>query len=162
MSVGLGAAETFSEAYLKSQLAAGDTIPNKGTAFLSVRDADKAEIAPIARDLIEIGFELIATRGTGKHLQEQGIEVRLVNKVAEGRPHIVDALKNDEVDLIVNTTEGKQAIADSYEIRRTALQHKVYNATTMAGARACIEAVRHGEDFAVHRLQDLHKRTPAA
>ena len=104
---------------------------------------------------------MIATRGTGKNLQEQGIEVTLVNKVAEGRPHIVDALKNDEVDLIVNTTEGKQAIADSYEIRRTALQHKVYNATTMAGARACIEAIGHGEEFAVHRLQDLHKLTAA-
>lgn len=153
----MGAANTFSEAYLKSQLAAGDTIPSKGTAFLSVRDVDKEEIAPVARDLLEIGFELIATRGTAKYLEEQGIEVTMVNKVAEGRPHIVDALKNDEVDLIVNTTEGKQAIADSYEIRRTALQHKVYNATTMAGARACIEAVRHGEEITVHRLQDLHK-----
>lgn len=154
----MGAAETFSEAYLKSQLAAGDIIPTKGTAFLSVRDADKAEIAPIARDLIEIGFELIATRGTGKVIKDAGIEVRIVNKVAEGRPHIVDALKNEEVDLIVNTTEGKQAIIDSYAIRRTALQNKVYNATTMAGARACIEAVRHGEHYDVHRLQDLHKR----
>jgi carbamoyl-phosphate synthase large subunit len=154
----MGAAETFSEAYLKSQLAAGDIIPNKGTAFLSVRDADKGEVAPIARDLVEIGFELIATRGTGKVIKDAGIEVRIVNKVAEGRPHIVDALKNEEVDLIVNTTEGKQAIVDSYAIRRTALQNKVYNATTMAGARACIEAVRHGEHYDVHRLQDLHKR----
>ena len=153
----MGAADTFSEAYLKSQLAAGDVIPSKGTAFLSVRDADKEGIGPIARDLIEIGFELIATRGTAKYLQDQGIEVVSVNKVAEGRPHIVDALKNDEVDLIVNTTEGKQAIADSYEIRRTALQHKVYNATTIAGARACVESIRHGEEFAVHRLQDLHQ-----
>lgn len=153
----MGAANTFSEAYLKSQLAAGDVIPNKGTAFLSVRDADKEGIGPIARNLIEIGFELIATRGTAKHLQDQGIEVSKINKVAEGRPHIVDALKNDEVDLIVNTTEGKQAIADSFEIRRTALQHKVYNATTIAGARACVESIRHGEEFAVHRLQDLHQ-----
>jgi len=153
----MGAATTFSEAYLKSQIAAGDIIPRSGTAFLSVRDVDKEEIAPVARDLIEIGFELIATRGTGNVLKDAGIEVRIVNKVAEGRPHIVDALKNDEVDLIVNTTEGKQAILDSYAIRRTALQHKVYNATTMAGARACIEAVRHGDHYEVHRLQDLHK-----
>lgn len=152
----MGVASTFSEAYLKSQIAAGDILPSSGTAFLSVRDVDKEEIVPIARDLIEIGFELIATRGTGNVLKDAGIEVRLVNKVAEGRPHIVDALKNDEVDLIVNTTEGKQAISDSYAIRRTALQHKVYNATTMAGARACIEAVRHGEHYEVHRLQDLH------
>ena len=157
----MGAATTFSEAYLKSQIAAGDVIPNKGCVFLSVRDVDKPEIVPIARDLIEIGFELIATRGTGKVLQENGIEVRIINKVAEGRPHIVDALKNDEVDMIVNTTEGKQAISDSYAIRRTALQHKVYNATTMAGARACIEAVRHGENYDVHRLQDLHQKTAA-
>ena len=157
----MGAATTFSEAYLKSQIAAGDVIPGKGTAFLSVRDADKEEIASIARDLIEIGFELIATRGTGKVLKDAGIVVKVVNKVAEGRPHIVDALKNDEVDLIVNTTEGKQAIADSYAIRRTALQHKVYNATTIAGARACIEAVRHGEHYDVHRLQDLHKQIVA-
>ncbi|MFT7140618.1 MAG: carbamoyl-phosphate synthase large subunit, partial [Sulfitobacter sp.] len=153
----MGVASTFSEAYLKSQIAAGDIIPNSGTAFLSVRDVDKQEVVPIARDLIEIGFELIATQGTGQVLKDAGIEVRIVNKVAEGRPHIVDALKNDEVDLIVNTTEGKQAILDSYAIRRTALQHKVYNATTMAGARACIEAVRHGEHYEVHRLQDLHK-----
>lgn len=152
----MGVASTFSEAYLKSQIAAGDIIPSSGTAFLSVRDVDKEEIVPIARDLIEIGFELIATRGTGNVLKDAGIKVRVVNKVAEGRPHIVDALKNDEVDLIVNTTEGKQAISDSYAIRRTALQHKVYNATTMAGARACIEAVRHGEHYEVHRLQDLH------
>lgn len=157
----MGAATTFSEAYLKAQLAAGDVIPSKGCVFLSVRDVDKPEVVPIARDLLEIGYELIATRGTGKVLQDHGIEVRIINKVAEGRPHIVDALKNDEVDMIVNTTEGKQAISDSYAIRRTALQHKVYNATTMAGARACIEAVRHGENYEVHRLQDLHKQLAA-
>ena len=158
----MGVAETFSEAYGKSQLAAGDLIPSKGTAFLSVRDVDKPELVDVARDLLDIGFDLIATRGTGSVLKEHGIEVKIVNKVAEGRPHIVDVLKNDEVDLIVNTTEGKLAIADSFQIRRTALQHKVYNATTMAGARACVEAVRHGENFSVHRIQDLHLRTAKA
>jgi carbamoyl-phosphate synthase large subunit len=86
------------------------------------------------------------------------VHVDIVNKVQEGRPHVVDMLKNSEVNFIVNTTEGKQAIADSYAIRRTALQQKVYNATTMAGARACIDAVRHGNQISVHRLQDLHKR----
>ncbi|MBD3648241.1 MAG: hypothetical protein HUJ31_12500, partial [Pseudomonadales bacterium] len=91
-------------------------------------------------------------------IKEAGSEVDVINKVIEGRPHIVDMLKNREVDFIVNTTEGKQAIADSFMIRRTALQQKVFYTTTMAGARACIAALRHGEDFSVHRLQDLHKR----
>jgi carbamoyl-phosphate synthase large subunit len=95
-------------------------------------------------------------------LIEAGIDIKIINKVAEGQPHVVDALKNDEIDLIVNTTEGKQAIRDSSIIRRTALQHKVYNATTMAGARACVEAVRHGDSYTVHRLQDLHQRLLAS
>ena len=155
----MGVADTFSEAYRKSQLAAGDLLPDGGTAFLSVREIDKNELIQVARDLIEIGFSLAATRGTARALKAEGIKVEMVNKVAEGRPHIVDMLKNQEVDLIVNTTEGKQAIRDSYTIRRTALQFKVYNATTMAGARACVEAVRHGDNFTVHRLQDLHSNT---
>ncbi len=157
----MGVADTFSEAYRKSQVAAGDILPDGGTAFLSVRDVDKEELVQVARDLIEIGFSLVATRGTAKSLKTEGIEVEVINKVLEGQPHIVDKLKNREVDLIVNTTEGKQAIRDSYTIRRTALQNKVYNATTMAGARACVEAVRHGENYSAHRLQDLHRRVMA-
>lgn len=157
----MGVADTFSEAYRKSQVAAGDILPDGGTAFLSVRDVDKEELVQVARDLIEIGFSLVATRGTAKSLKTEGIEVEVINKVLEGQPHIVDKLKNREVDLIINTTEGKQAIRDSYTIRRTALQNKVYNATTMAGARACVEAVRHGENYSAHRLQDLHRRVMA-
>lgn len=154
----MGVAETFGEAYRKAQLAAGELIPAAGRAFLSVRDADKPELVQVATDLLAIGFTLVATRGTAVVLREAGLHVDIVNKVQEGRPHVVDMLKNHEVNFIVNTTEGKQAIADSYAIRRTALQHKVYNATTMAGARACIDAVRHGDQLSVHRLQDLHKR----
>jgi carbamoyl-phosphate synthase large subunit len=154
----MGVAETFSEAYRKSQTGSGERIPAVGRAFLSVRDVDKVEVVGVATELLEIGFTLVATRGTAKVLKDAGLHVDIVNKVQEGRPHVVDMIKNHEVNLIVNTTEGKQAIIDSYAIRRTALQHKVYNSTTMAGARACIDAVRHGDEISVYRLQDLHKR----
>jgi carbamoyl-phosphate synthase large subunit len=154
----MGVAETFSEAYRKSQTGSGERIPAVGRAFLSVRDVDKVEVVGVATELLEIGFTLVATRGTAKVLKDAGLDVDIVNKVQEGRPHVVDMVKNREVNLIVNTTEGKQAIIDSYAIRRTALQHKVYNSTTMAGARACIDAVRHGDEISVYRLQDLHKR----
>jgi carbamoyl-phosphate synthase large subunit len=155
----MGVAETFSEAYSKSQIAAGDHLPTSGRAFLSVRDTDKPGLVQVAAGLIEFGFTLVATRGTAKFLKESGIKVDVVNKYQEGRPHVVDMLKNDEISFIVNTTEGKNAIDDSSAIRRIALQRKVYNATTLAGANACIDALGHGEKFSVHRLQDLHART---
>ena len=154
----MGVGRSFGEAYGKAELAAGDSIPARGTVFLSVRDADKPAIPGLARDLLALGFNLVATRGTAKALSDQGIEVQVVNKVAEGRPHIVDMLKNREVDFIVNTTEGKQAIADSFEIRRTALQQRVYNTTTMAGGRACVQALRHKDGYLAQRLQTLHQR----
>ena len=112
----------------------------------------------IAKGLVELGFALVATQGSAKIISEAGMEVQLVNKVQEGRPHIVDMLKNHDVDFIVNTTEGKQAIADSYLIRRTALQNKVCYTTTMAGGRASVAALRHGEDRTVHSLQNLQRR----
>ena len=154
----MGAGASFAEAYGKAQTAASDTIPNKGKVFLSVRDADKDQLPEIAKGLVELGFALIATQGSAKIISEAGMEVQLVNKVQEGRPHIVDMLKNHDVDFIVNTTEGKQAIADSYLIRRTALQNKVCYTTTMAGGRASVAALRHGEDRTVHSLQDLQRR----
>ena len=154
----MGAGASFAEAYGKAQTAASDTIPNKGRAFLSVRDADKDQLPEIAKGLVELGFALVATQGSAKVISEAGMEVQLVNKVQEGRPHIVDMLKNHDVDFIVNTTEGKQAIADSYLIRRTALQNKVCYTTTMAGGRASVAALRHGEDRTVHSLQDLQRR----
>jgi carbamoyl-phosphate synthase large subunit len=154
----MGAGASFAEAYGKAQTAASDTIPSKGRVFLSVRDADKDQLPEIAKGLVELGFSLVATQGSAKVIREAGMEVQLVNKVQEGRPHIVDMLKNREVDFIVNTTEGKQATADSYLIRRTALQNKVCYTTTMAGGRASVAALRHGEDRTVHSLQDLQRR----
>jgi len=154
----MGAGTTFAEAYGKAQTAASDKIPSKGRVFLSVRDADKDQLPEIARGLVDLGFALVATHGSAKVIREAGLEVQVVNKVQEGRPHIVDMLKNHEVDFIVNTTEGKQAIADSFMIRRTALQNKVCYTTTMAGGRASLAALRHGEDRTVHSLQDLQRR----
>ncbi|MBL6692105.1 MAG: carbamoyl-phosphate synthase large subunit [Pseudomonadales bacterium] len=151
----MGVGMSFAEAYGKAQTAASDTIPSKGRAFLSVRDADKDQLPEIARGLIDLGFAVVATRGSAKVIQEAGLEVQVVNKVLEGRPHIVDMLKNREVDFIINTTEGKQAIADSFMIRRTALQNKVCYTTTMAGGRASVAALNHGEDTSVHSLQSL-------
>ncbi|HLB30604.1 MAG TPA: carbamoyl-phosphate synthase large subunit, partial [Gammaproteobacteria bacterium] len=130
----MGIGETFGEAYAKAQLAAGETLPVNGLAFISVRDRDKAEARVIAGKLKELGFRLCATHGTAKALRDAGLACLGVNKVREGQPHIVDMIKNDEVIFIINTTEGKRAISDSYSIRRTALQHKVFYMTTLAGA----------------------------
>ncbi|MAI41163.1 MAG: carbamoyl-phosphate synthase large subunit [Candidatus Azotimanducaceae bacterium] len=152
----MGIGKTFGEAYSKAQAAAGDQIPEKGSVFVSVRDADKAQLPELAQDLLSLGFNILATRGSARIISDAGMEVKIVNKVIEGRPHVVDMLKNHQIDFIINTTEGKQAIADSFAIRRTALQQKVCYTTTMAGGRASIAAVRHGADISVHRLQDLH------
>ena len=151
MGVGL----SFAEAYGKAQMAANEPIPSKGNVFLSVRDADKPNLIDIARNLIKLGFSIVATRGTGNMLKQASLAVKIVNKVQEGRPHIVDMLKNREISFIVNTTEGKQAIADSFEIRRTALQNKVCYTTTIAGGKASLEALMHGEDVTVRSLQSL-------
>ena len=151
MGVGL----SFAEAYGKAQMAANEPIPSKGNVFLSVRDADKPNLIDIARNLIKLGFSIVATRGTGNMLKQASLAVKIVNKVQEGRPHIVDMLKNREISFIVNTTEGKQAIADSFEIRRTALQNKVCYTTTIAGGKASLQALMHGEDVTVRSLQSL-------
>ncbi len=154
----MGVGDTFAEAFAKAQLGAGDKIPTSGTAFISVRDFDKSGVVAVGKDLAELGFKLVATRGTGKMLQEAGLEVAIVNKVAEGRPHIVDMMKNGEIDLVINTTEGKQATKDSASIRRSAENTSIYYTTTLAGARAVCMAARFGEQHEVRRLQDLHKR----
>ncbi len=157
----MGVAVTFAEAFAKSQIGAGVDMPRSGRAFISVRDADKRYLVGVGRDLVEIGFDLCATRGTAKILEEAGVPCKRVNKVAEGQPHIVDMIKNDEIDLIINTIEGRQTIADSYMIRRQALQHKVNYTTTMAGARAMCMALKHNAENGVNRLQDLHKEVSA-
>lgn len=153
----MGVGRSFGEAFAKSQIAAGSAIPRSGRLFISVRDSDRDAAIDVARYFADNGFELLATRGTAAALSAAGIAVRPVNKVSEGRPHIVDMIKNDEVDIIINTIADKQSFADSYQIRREALQHKVTNYTTVAAARAAREAHRQASQFEVNRLQDLHK-----
>ncbi|WP_406833862.1 carbamoyl-phosphate synthase large subunit [Pseudomonas asiatica] len=151
----MGVGESFGEAFAKAQMGASEALPTGGTAFISVRDEDKAQAACIARDLIALGFEVIATPGTALFIEMTGLKVRCVSKVTEGRPHVVDMIKNGEVSLIINTTEGRQSTADSYSIRRNALQHKVYCATTIAAGEAICEALWFGPERTVRRLQDL-------
>ena len=152
----MGVGDSFAEAFAKSQVGAGERLPTEGCVFISVREDDKPFVAQVARDLVELGFEVVATSGTAKVIAAENIPVRRVNKVTEGRPHIVDMIKNDEISLVINTTEGRQSIADSYSIRRNALQHKVYSTTTLAGGEAICEALKFGPERSVRRLQDLH------
>jgi carbamoyl-phosphate synthase large subunit len=153
----MGIGKTFGEAFAKAQQGAGNTVPVGGTAFLSVRKADRGDVVALARDLTKKGFKLVATRGTAAAISADGTECGVVNKVMEGRPHVVDMIKNGQIDLIVNTTEGKQAIADSYTIRRTALQNKISYSTTMAGARATCMALDYLDTGNVTSLQSLHQ-----
>jgi carbamoyl-phosphate synthase large subunit len=152
----MGTGRTFGEAYAKSQAASGVVLPRSGTCLISVRERDKVGVAELGRRLAARGFELVATRGTAAVLREAGIECRSANKVREGRPHIVDMIKNDEIDLIVNTTEGKQATRESNSIRREAVHKRVTYYTTLAAALATCEALDHIDEVEVNRLQDLH------
>ena len=152
----MGVGRTFGEAFAKALLATGDELPARGTVFVSVRDGDKRATVEVAQDLVRLGYEIVATRGTARALTRDGVRCASVNKVLEGRPHIVDMLKNGEIDMIVNTTEGKQAIADSYTIRRTALQYGIPYFTTVAGARALVEAIRTPGTGVVRSMQELH------
>lgn len=152
----MGIGDTFPEAFAKGQLAAGNHTEPKGYAFLSVRNADKAGIVEVARHLVELGFALLATRGTAAYLEKFQVPHQVVNKVLEGRPHIVDMIKNGEVNFIINTTEGSQAIKDSYTIRRSAMQYKVSYKTTLAGGRAAAQAMAHDARKPVRSLQWLH------
>ena len=153
----MGVGKTFVEAYIKSQLGASTLLPKNGKAFISVRKEDHKNVVDIAKSLNKLGFKLFATKGTAEILKENKMDVVSVNKVAEGRPHIVDMIKNDEIDFIVNVTEDKKAIADSYEIRRNALQNKVTYYTTLFGARAACKAINFSSELNVYSLQSLHK-----
>jgi carbamoyl-phosphate synthase large subunit len=157
----MGTGRTFGEAYAKAQAASGVTLPTRGVCLLSVRDRDKPGAVELAKMLIARGFEIVATDGTAKALTEAGIACRRANKVREGRPHIVDMIKNDEIQLIVNTTEGKQAIRESRSIRREAVHRRVTYYTTVAAARATCDALDHLNEVEVNRLQDLHKELVA-
>ena len=137
----MGLDRDFGRAFAKSQVASGIHLPQAGTVFVSVRDRDKAALAPIAERLVALGFDLLATRGTARDLNARGIPARQVNKVLEGRPHIVDAMTDGGVQLVFNTTEGAQAIRDSFSLRQTALLREIPYYTTMAGARAAVQAI---------------------
>jgi carbamoyl-phosphate synthase large subunit len=152
----MGVGSSFGVAFAKAQLAAGAVLPTKGRVFLSVRERDRGHAVELGRELVERGFEVVSTRGTGTALMQAGVECKLVNKVYEGRPHIVDMIKNNEIDFIINTTEGKQSIADSYTIRASALQQKVSYTTTIAGAHATVRSLASLDNNVVTRLQDLH------
>ncbi|MEX0604816.1 MAG: carbamoyl-phosphate synthase large subunit [Marinobacter sp.] len=152
----MGIGDSFDEAFAKAALAAGERLPVQGTAFISVRDVDKPGALKVARDLVAAGFKLIATTGTAQSLRAAGIAVERVNKMREGRPHIVDAIKNDQIQLIINTTEGRKAISDSAQIRQSALQRKVAYTTTLAGGEAFCRAINFGPERTVRRLQELH------
>jgi carbamoyl-phosphate synthase large subunit len=153
----MGIGKTFGEAFAKSQRAAGVNLNDSGKVLISIRDADKAKAPDIARMLVDKKYEIVATGGTARFLKEAGIPCEVVYKVNEGRPNTVDMIKNDQIQLIINTTEGKKAISDSFTMRREALQHRVTYYTTMAGARAACFALGELDAGDVNCLQDLHK-----
>ena len=153
----MGVGDTFAEAFVKAQLGANVKMPDGGKVFLSVRDADKDKVVELGEILASLGFDLIATRGTAAALAAAGLEVSPVNKVMEGRPHIVDMIKNGEVVMIINTVDERRAsIQDSYSIRRSALQGRVTYFTTMAGARAACTGMRDMQEMRVYSVQKLH------
>jgi carbamoyl-phosphate synthase large subunit len=158
----MGVGHTFAEAFVKSQLAAGVRLPRGGKAFLSVRNEDKARMIEIARELDGLGFALVATRGTAAAIEKAGLKVQYINKVQEGRPHIVDMLKNREVSLIVNTVEeDRRSIQDSWSIRNTALQNRITYYTTISGARAACVGMKHLQELRAYDIQTLHESLPA-
>ncbi|MWQ70253.1 carbamoyl-phosphate synthase large subunit [Glaesserella parasuis] len=153
----MGVGETFAEAFFKAQLGAGERIPRTGKVFLSVDNNDKPRLLDVAKRLQEQGYGLCATLSTAKFLRENGVAAQIVNKVREGRPHIVDAIKNGEIAMVINTVNGEpEVIADSHSIRRTALQQRVPVYTTIAGADAISYAVEHINEFEVYSVQELH------
>jgi carbamoyl-phosphate synthase large subunit len=157
----MGTGRTFGEAYAKAQAASGVKLPRSGVALISVRERDKPGAVVLARKLIDRGFSIVATDGTAGRILEAGLPCKRANKVREGRPHIVDMIKNNEIDLIVNTTEGKRAIRESNSIRREAVHKRVTYYTTLAAALATCDALDHVEEVAVNRLQDLHAEASA-
>ncbi len=159
----MGVGRSFGAAMARAQEAGGiKAVPDSGKVFVSVRDPDKQRVLPVARDLVGLGYTLVATGGTATFLREQGLECASINKVTEGRPHIVDLIKNGEIAYIINTTEGRQAIADSFSIRREALQQRVTYSTTVAGARALVQSLEFRGTGPVWSLQELHAEVNGA
>ena len=153
----MGIAKSLGQAFAKGLLSGGQVIPRSGRAFISVREADKKRVIAVGKRLVEQGFTLVATRGTAQALTAGGVPCQVVNKVTEGRPHIVDMIKNGEIQFIVNTTEGEQAIADSFTIRRSAVSKKICYTTTLAGAEAACLALQFNDIGEVVSLQTLHR-----
>jgi len=158
----MGVGRTFPDAFGRAEEAASIKAPPVGKAFVSVRDADKPRVLDVARLLIERGFSLVATGGTADYLAGQGVACERINKVAEGRPHVVDLIKNGEIVYIINTTEGRQAITDSFSIRREALQQRVTYSTTVSGARALVNSLDYRGTGPVWSLQELHAEVNGA
>jgi carbamoyl-phosphate synthase large subunit len=155
----MGVGRSFPEAFIKSQIGAGVRLPTSGKVFISVKHSDRPAAVEIARDLYGLGFSLVATRGTANVIEAAGLPVTAVNKVNEGRPHIVDMIKNDEIVLVINTVEGKrQAVADSRSIRVSALAAKVTVFTTIEGAQAACMGMHHLTGLEVYALQELHAK----
>ena len=158
----MGLSPSLGGAFVKSQLAAAQALPQSGCAFLSVRDADKPGLVAVAKTLLAEGFRLLATVGTARSLAAAGVAVETVNKVSEGRPHIADQIKNNVIDFIINTTQGEQAMADSSVIRRNALMQGVCYVTTLAGGEAATRALQHRDQLEVRSLQSLPTVTAEA
>jgi carbamoyl-phosphate synthase large subunit len=155
---GMGGSTSFGVAFAKAQLAVGQRLPESGTAFVSVNNDDKANLLPIARGLIELGFHLIATRGTAAYLRAYGLDVDVIYKVNEGRPNIADSIVNRNVDLIINTPLGRESFFDDRTVRRAAMMHEVPCITTLTGAQAAVSAIRalRQEGLGVRALQDYY------
>nr|MDQ6882279.1 carbamoyl phosphate synthase large subunit [Pseudomonadota bacterium] len=159
----MGVGKTFGEAFVKSQIGAGTKLPRSGKAFLTVKNNDKARAVEVARGLAAMKFELVATKGTAAAINAAGIACGVVNKVTEGRPHVVDMIKNDEIALVINTVEERRnAIADSRQIRTSALLARVTTFTTIAGAEAAVEGMKHMDNLDVISLQELHAQLKSA
>ena len=153
----MGIGKTFGEAYAKAQLAAKKNVVTSGKVFVSVKESDKKYLQDLIPKLIDSGFSLIATTGTAKTVKDLGFNCEIINKVTEGRPHIVDELVNKKVDIVINTTEGRQSIEDSASIRKTALQNKIFCTTTIFGAFAFVEALKTSrEDWSFSAIQEIN------
>jgi carbamoyl-phosphate synthase large subunit len=153
----MGVGKTFGEAFVKSQIGAGTKLPTAGKVFLTVKNSDKARAVEVARALADLKFDLVATKGTATEINAAGIACGVVNKVTEGRPHVVDMIKNNEIALVINTVEERRnAIADSRQIRTSALLARVTTFTTIAGAEAAVEGMRYLDNLSVYSIQELH------
>jgi carbamoyl-phosphate synthase large subunit len=158
----MGVGKTFGEAFVKSQIGAGTRLPTEGRVFMTVKNGDKPRAVEVARELVAMGFELVATRGTAAAIEAAGIKVKTVNKVTEGRPHIVDMIKNNDIALVINTVEERRnAIADSRAIRTSALLARVTTFTTIAGAEAAVEGMKHMNHLDVISVQEMHAQLSA-